>query len=131
MEDIKASAIANKIDYYSYNETLDHVKNNTNWLIKSCAVMTDKNHKTFGIISESDILEIEKNDGNLKAMRGWEKCNHDIISVSPNSDIKEVIKLMLDNNIHHVLVLHINDNDDKYDGIISSMDILKALYDKI
>jgi predicted transcriptional regulator len=131
MEDIKASSIANKIDYYSYNESLDHIKNNTNWLKKSCAVMTDKNHKTFGIISEADILEIEKTHSNLKAVRGWEKCNHDIISVKPDSGIKEVIKLMLDNNIHHVLVLDISDNDDKYDGIISSIDILKVLYDKI
>ena len=129
---IKAIDVASKIQCHPYESTLNQIKNDINWQEKSCAVVCDENKKIFGVISESDILEAEKNNLNLNAVKGWEACSHDIICVEQDVDIDEVIKLMLDNNIHHVLV-HDEDkkNDGECGGIISSIDILRHLHNKL
>lgn len=132
MGNLKASDVANKIQCFPYTATVKEIKKNTNWREKSCAVVCDEEKQIFGVISESDLLEAEKNENNLASTYGWELCSHKIISAEPDSGIKYVISLMLENSIHHVLVPNMNKNgDEAYNGIISSLDILKVLYKTI
>ena len=104
MSKITASHVANKIRSCDYNSTLEQIRNKTDWLKQSCSVIIDEDKQVFGVISEADILEAEKNHLNLKAIHAWEICSHKIISIEGEKDINEVIELMLNYNIHHILV---------------------------
>lgn len=130
MELITASDLANKIEFYNYTATVDEIKKTTNWLKQSCAVVCDDDNEVFGVISESDILEAEKINRNLKAIHGWEICSHNLLSVTPDASVHDIITLMLKNRVHHILVRDIKKNGKMYDGIISTLDIVKLFHDK-
>ena len=120
----KAEDIASKVKCHNVDSSVEDVLRTTDWLSQSCVIVCDDTNKLFGVISESDILEAEKQDRNIKALKSWELCSHNMIVVKPDTDIKEVIILMLKHHVHHVLI---SNHDGQCDSIISSLDILKAI----
>lgn len=120
----KASDIAKNIKCHNFNTSIDDIYHSTDWFKQSSAVVCDDQDRLFGIISESDIIEAQKLGTNLKSLKSWELCSHNMITVTAETDISEVIKVMLDNKIHHVLIL---EEDDKCSKIISSLDILEGI----
>lgn len=126
MKRISAIDMASKIRTNYFDLTLDEVKKQVDWKKESFLVLLDDNKNVFGVLSQSDMLQAERYYSNLKSVHAWEVCSHKLLSVDENADINDVMRLMLDKHIHHVLV----HNDDKYNGIISTLDILRIIHDK-
>ena len=123
-DNMKASDIAQNIKWHNFNISVDEVNSKTDWKKQSCAVIYDDNEKLFGIISESDILEAEKQNKNLKALKCWELCSHNMFIVKPDTKLEEIISLILDKNVHHILV---ESEEGAPNKIISTIDILRRL----
>ncbi len=130
MDNIYASDIANAIKYSDFNDSIEKIKNNNDWLNHSCVVVVDDDKKIFGVITEANILIAEKEQKNTKATHAWEICSHKLLSVSKGASINDVITLMLNNHVHHILVNDIEINGKECNGIISTLDILKLIHNK-
>jgi acetoin utilization protein AcuB len=78
--------------------------------------------KTCGILSERDIRFLESVEKvELEGLKVSDAFSDDIYAVTPETDIKEVCKIMHDNKIGSVIV---NDND-QLTGIFTWIDALR------
>ncbi len=90
--------------------------------LSSMPVIDSERHDCFGIISLKDVTHFHSLKRNPRTVRAWEMCSYRPLTVSPESSIHEAARLMVDNQIHHVVVV-----DNKVlKGIVSSLDILAA-----
>lgn len=116
--------------------------------------VVDENNKVIGIVSESDInkytrqiigqplrvydvlLEDEKNTSYIGGQRGLDIIEFvatvtaqnlmtaDVISVTENTRLQDIVELMVDNNINRIPVI---DEEEVLKGIIARYDILAML----
>ena len=86
----------------------------------SCVPVVNADGNCFGVISAPDFMQFHQGRENAMAEHAWEMCTHKIIEVNPEISIKKSARLMLDNNIHHLVVTE----DKTVKGIISSLDII-------
>jgi CBS domain-containing protein len=88
----------------------------------SCVPVISSDGNCFGVISAPDLVQFHQARKNPMAQRAWEMCTHKIIEVSPDISIRGAAQLMLENNIHHLVVTE----EDSVIGIISSLDIISG-----
>jgi CBS domain-containing protein len=88
----------------------------------SCVPVINTQGECFGVISAPDLVHFHNARKNPIAERAWEMCTHKIIEVSSDISIKEAAELMVENNIHHLVVIE----DGSIKGIVSSIDILRG-----
>ena len=87
-----------------------------------CLPIINNACQCIGVISATELARLH----NVKRWVGGEVqaseiCSQPVIEVEPNLSIMEAVKLMLSNNIHHLIV----SENDQLIGILSSMDILE------
>lgn len=82
-----------------------------------------ENEKLIGVISETDIIKIIANDGNLNDSI-YKYANKSPITVSKETTVRDAVELMIKNNIRHLPIV---DNSGKLIGVISVKDIIKAI----
>ena len=97
------------------------ILNNTAWDKLSSVVVLDKDKKVFGIITETDLLCARASGPHLKELKAADVCSRDVIRISPEDSIIGAARLMVDNNVHHVLIMV----GDYVEGIVSTLDVLK------
>jgi CBS domain-containing protein len=82
-------------------------------------------NKPIGIITERDIVrEIGTSDLFLPQKPIRELMKYPLVTISPNTSIKEAIEIMQTKNIRRLLVV---DNDDIVRGILTQKDVFTAL----
>lgn len=82
-------------------------------------------NKPIGIITERDIVrEIGTSDLILAQKPIRELMKYPLVTISPNTSIKEAIEIMQTKNIRRLLVV---DNDDIVKGILTQKDVFNAL----
>jgi CBS domain-containing protein len=82
-------------------------------------------NKPIGIITERDIVrEIGTSDLFLPQKPIRELMKYPLVTISPNTSIKEAIEIMQTKNIRRLLVV---DNDDIVRGILTQKDVFNAL----
>jgi CBS domain-containing protein len=82
-------------------------------------------NKPIGIITERDIVhEIGISDMFLAQKPIRELMKYPLVTISPNTSIKEAIEIMQTKNIRRLLVV---DNDDIVRGILTQKDVFNAL----
>jgi CBS domain-containing protein len=82
-------------------------------------------NKPIGIITERDIVrEIGTSDLILAQKPIRELMKYPLVTISPNTTIKEAIEIMQTKNIRRLLVV---DNDDIVRGILTQKDVFNAL----
>lgn len=86
----------------------------------SAVPVVDAKGVIFGIISSLDLLHFHAAKKNPKAVRAWELCTYKPIAVSPETPAIEVANLMLENNVHHILVAE----NGTLRGIVSALDFV-------
>lgn len=89
---------------------------------RECVPVVDDSKKCVGVLSHSDILRVRSAKEDLSSKRVREIMSRRVISVSPNSSVDNAMKLMLDNGVHHVLVLV----GGQVEGIVSVIDIIQV-----
>lgn len=82
-------------------------------------------NKPIGIITERDVVrEIGTSDLFLPQKPIRELMKYPLVTISPNTSIKEAIEIMQTKNIRRLLVV---DNDDIVRGILTQKDVFNAL----
>ena len=94
----------------------------------SALPVTDRAGKMVGVVSTSDILTAEAEGAplgtrDLETMTVAELMTPRPITVSPETDVKEVAQQMLYADVHRLFVTA----DDRLVGVISTTDIVRAV----
>ena len=88
---------------------------------RPCVPVIDEEGDCVGVLSHSDILRIRTAKKDVGTTPVQEIMSRNIISVGPRSSVDTTMQLMLDNGIHHILVIL----DKKVCGIVSVIDIIQ------
>jgi len=89
---------------------------------RECVPVVDDSKKCAGVLSHSDILRVRSAKEDLSSKHVREIMSRRVISVSPNSSVDNAMRLMLDNSVHHILVLM----EEQVVGIVSVIDIIQV-----
>lgn len=93
---------------------------------RRCVPVVDDQRNIFGVLGYSDIVKHRQNQGNLRSTKVWEICSHIVFSVTLMATLETVVDVMVENSVHHVLVL-----EGKVRGIVSIMDLLQLYRSKL
>ena len=88
---------------------------------RPCVPVLDDQGDCVGVLSHIDILRIRNDKKNVGTTYVEEIMSRNIISVGPRNSVDNTMQLMLDNGVHHILVLQ----DKKVCGIVSVTDIIQ------
>tara|TARA_A100001391_G_scaffold205146_1_gene203768 strand:+ start:3408 stop:3815 length:408 start_codon:yes stop_codon:yes gene_type:complete len=86
-----------------------------------CMPIIDCEGFCVGIVSGADLIRWHKIRKRSTEVYAHEILSHPVITVSPQIELKDAVKLMISNNIHHLLVME----SGELIGIVSVMDVLK------
>jgi len=89
---------------------------------RPCVPVVDDQENCVGVLSHSDILRIRTAKQDVSATSVQDIMSRNVISVGPRSSVDHTMQLMLDNGIHHILVI----SEDKVCGIVSVIDIIQV-----
>lgn len=88
----------------------------------SWAPVLESKRTIVGAISASDLLQFHAQGQNPSAVRAWQRCSYKPITVSPDTPVSEVARLMLESKIHHVVVT----DSEGIAGVVSSLDFVRT-----
>lgn len=88
----------------------------------SWAPVLEGGRLVVGVISASDLLQFNAQGRDPTAVRAWQLCTYKPISVDPATPVVEVARLMVDQGIHHVVVM----DREGLGGVVSSLDFVRA-----
>ena len=88
----------------------------------SWAPVLESNATIVGAISASDLLQFHAQGLDPTAVRAWQRCSYKPITVSPDTPISDVARLMIESKIHHVVVA----DSDGIAGVVSSLDFVRT-----
>jgi predicted transcriptional regulator len=75
----------------------------------------------LGVISAADLLQFHAQGRDANAVRAWQMCTYRPIAVAADADLGQVARLMVDRNIHHVVVSEAG----AVVGVVSSLDFVR------
>ena len=116
------SLIEENVITVKLNDTVETVEKVLDSHQLSCVPVINTEGECFGVISAPDLVHFHNARKNPIAERAWEMCTHKIIEVSSDISVKEAAQLMVENNIHHLVIVE----DGSIQGIVSSIDILRG-----
>jgi CBS domain-containing protein len=119
-----SSIMETTITTVDLDDTAEHVEEILDSNNLSCVPVIDSKGKLFGVISATDFVHFHQAHKNAKREHAWEICTHKTIDVSPEISIVEAGKLMVENNIHHLIVIE----NGEIKGIVSSIDLIKTAF---
>ncbi len=95
----------------------------------SSVVVVYPNGTGAGIISSFDVVRtlLEKPIWRIKALSAGDVMSDVIIEVDPEKTVGEALKLMVEKNVHRVVVLSSSQSGSKPVGILSATDIVRKL----
>ena len=88
----------------------------------SWAPVLESKRTIVGAISASDLLQFHVLGQDSTAVRAWQRCSYKPISVSPDTPVSEVARLMIESRIHHVVVI----DSEGIAGVVSSLDFVRT-----
>jgi predicted transcriptional regulator len=75
-----------------------------------------------GVISAADLIKFHATNGDPDTA-AWRLCTYKPLSVAPDASISAVAQLMVQNNVHHVVV----QEGGNLRGVVSSLDLVRTL----
>jgi len=95
----------------------------------SSLVIVDDNDQPVSIITERDIFHLAyRFRGDMMDMKVGESRKDKLFVGRPDDDIKQIAKMMTENNIRHVPIMG---EDNHLTGVVSIRDIVKTTIEKI
>ena len=88
----------------------------------SWAPVLESKRTIVGAISASDLLQFHAQGLDPTAVQAWQRCSYKPITVSPDTPISDVARLMIDSKIHHVVVA----DSEGIAGVVSSLDFVRT-----
>lgn len=118
-----ASELCKPVVSVNADTTIENVLKDIDWSSISSVVVLGDNKQVVGIITEQDMIYAESIGVKKSDLKAWEICTKEIIKISPDETVSGAMRLMVENKMHHVLVM----TGDYLEGIISTFDVLKEL----
>ncbi len=93
-------------------------------------VVVNTNGEAMGVISSIDIVRTLKNmpTEKIKPLKAEDVMTPFTIQIQPGDTIENAIKLMIEKNVHRLVVLSPQLSGRKPVGILSSIDLVRELY---
>ena len=88
-------------------------------------VVMDDDDDALGIISHMDIIRFFGQD--LSQYKAEEVMSHTVFNIASDRPAKDAADLMLDKNVHRLLVVEIEGDEQTPVGIISTTDLVKEM----
>ena len=88
----------------------------------SWAPVLESKRTIVGVIAASDLLQFHAQGKDPTAVRAWQLCSYKPISVSPDTPVSEVARLMVEGKIHHVVIT----DSEGIAGVVSSLDFVRT-----
>lgn len=88
----------------------------------SWAPVLESKFTAIGVISAADLMQFNAQGRDPTSVRAWQLCSYKPISVGPDTPIGDVARLMVEHDIHHVIV---GDSSGMV-GVVSSMDFVRT-----
>jgi CBS domain-containing protein len=79
----------------------------------------------LGVISSSDLLRHHAAGVLSPKVSAWQLCTYKPVTVRPDATLGEVARLMVESNIHHVVVTDGNE----IKGVVSALDFVRTFVD--
>ncbi|MDP2035552.1 MAG: CBS domain-containing protein [Polaromonas sp.] len=79
----------------------------------------------LGVISSTDLLRQHAGGSAPPGARAWQLSTYKPVTVRPDASLGEVARLMVESNIHHVVVAEGQD----IRGVVSSLDFVRTFAD--
>jgi predicted transcriptional regulator len=108
----------------SRDATLDEVAFQLNADMVSGAPVIDDAGKIVGIVSKTDLVDVERDHKTMAITKVGEVMRTDVRTVTPATSVRDAVELMSEHSMHRLLVA---DAAGKPVGIVTSMDIVHAL----
>jgi signal-transduction protein with cAMP-binding, CBS, and nucleotidyltransferase domain len=74
-----------------------------------------------GVVGASDLLQFHSRKGDPATTLAWNICSYKPLSVTPDTGVAEVARLMLHHKAHHVVVM----DGARIVGVVSSLDFVR------
>lgn len=84
--------------------------------------VVDANGVVLGVISSVDLLRLQVEGKEAAKICAWQICTYKPITVRPDTPVSEVARLMVETNVHHVVVTEGAD----IKGVVSSFDFVRT-----
>ena len=88
----------------------------------SWAPVLESKRTIMGAISAAGLLQFHALGQDPTAVRAWQRCSYKPITVSPDTPVSEVARLMIERKIHHVVVI----DSEGIAGVVSSLDFVRT-----
>lgn len=116
-----------KLEKIIVNRTAQEAAHKMGIVNTSSLVVTDLTDKPIGIITERDLVRrVVANDANSKTVLIKDIMASPIVTIDANSSVETAADLMLQNKVHHLLVVE-DEDVSKPLGIITSTDFASYL----
>jgi CBS domain-containing protein len=76
----------------------------------------------LGVISSAELLRFHAEGKDAAAVPAWQLCNYRPPTVTPDTSVSDVARLMVDRGIHHVVVA----DQSGLCGVVSSLDFVRT-----
>lgn len=84
--------------------------------------VVDASGVVMGVVSSADLLRAHADGKTTPKVSAWQLCTYKPVTVRPDATLSEVATLMIEANIHHVVVAEGND----IRGVVSSLDFVRT-----
>ena len=91
-------------------------------------MLSDRDLRSLGLSMAEDTASLERLAARLR-MRVRDLMTGNVVSVGPETDVTEIIDLMLDEKVSAVPVIDTDESELK--GIVSYVDVLRAVQDEL
>jgi CBS domain-containing protein len=124
-----STAIASIMHRIVYPVSMDDSVADVEALLQSHRISSvpvyDSNGTVIGIITNQDLVRFHAAGKDPRSMHAWEICTYRPLEVPPDMPLEQVAKLMLERNVHHVVVAE----DGAMKGIVSALDFVRLFAD--
>ena len=104
------------------DDTIEQVEALFNRQGLSWAPVLESKRTIVGVISASDLMQFHAQGKDPTAVQAWQLCSYKPITVSPDTPLSEVARVMLERKAHHVVVT----DSEGIAGVVSSLDFVRT-----
>jgi CBS domain-containing protein len=87
-------------------------------------VVTDQEGNLVGIITRTDLLRAFRTSPEWRNQRVGDFMNRDVVTVTPHDHLHHVADLLINKQIHRVVIVEIEDGKKRPIGVISDADLV-------
>lgn len=122
MSQTLSSLMQRDVYWVSADDTMQAVESKMVAKGLSWVPVVDESGAVLGVISSIDLLRFHADGKEASVVCAWQICTYKPLLVRPDASLSEVARLMVEANIHHVVVMDGTD----IRGVVSSLDFVRT-----